>query len=63
MNPIKALQLIDDNLGRLSGSRKDHMILQQAVEVIRAVVLKSGNVPPVAPAPEAKDAEPVPSPD
>jgi len=57
MNPMQALQLIDDNLGRLSGTRKDHMILQQAVEVIRALVMKSGNVPPVAPAPEAKDDE------
>lgn len=57
MNPLEAMDLISRNIARLSGTREDHQILQQAESVVRAAVMKSmGNVKAVGGGKKSKDA-------
>jgi hypothetical protein len=63
MTPMQAMDMISKNIARLSGTREDHAILMQAETIVKAALMKSGNVPPVAPAPEVKGVEPVPKAD
>lgn len=43
MKPIEALNLISQQLSRMSGTRQDHATLLQAEAVLREVVLMAGN--------------------
>lgn len=57
MNPLEAMDLLSRNIARLSGTREDHAILQQAEQVVRVAVMKSmGNVKAVGGGKKNKDA-------
>lgn len=51
MTPIQALRMLNETVSSMKGTREEHDTLKQAVQVLNALVLKSGNVPPAAPPP------------
>jgi hypothetical protein len=58
MDPIQALNILDQATAGLTGNRATHRNILQALEVLRSHVhaAQPGNVPPVAP-PHAPGAE------
>lgn len=61
MTPLQALDLISNNIARLTGTRNDHAILLRAEQVIRETLIKSGNGPRAVESDEKQEGEPIPA--